>query len=293
MAPILQPLNPVATITRKDLGGKLLETVAQGVRSIKTRVLDTGDDDGYASGNDDKTERTRQNRRHKSPLEKINEEGEDDYTHHHEDQDLKRRNLLEAIGDSLYTPLRPRQDTVASPQSYQSLESRHNKAAASRTFSSLEARQTVVAIPATYQAYGQTSPGTVVGITLGVVLGIAFIMWVFYVVFNANNPSGATEVEVIKTVPQRTRRSRNSDRSEVAEVSRNRNRSPPRRTREIIVEETRTRSANPPPPAEDEDDIVEVFEEHSPARRPRRSSGYRTVDPNEFGGGRRERRSGR
>ena len=42
-----------------------------------------------------------------------------------------------------------------------------------------------------------------------------------------------------------------------------------------------------------EDDIVEVIEEHSPppARRSRRvSSGYRNVDPEEFGGGSRRQR---
>ena len=42
-------------------------------------------------------------------------------------------------------------------------------------------------------------------------------------------------------------------------------------------------------PARDEDDIVEVIEEHSPVRRPskreKRTSGFRTVDPAEFGGG--------
>lgn len=39
---------------------------------------------------------------------------------------------------------------------------------------------------------------------------------------------------------------------------------------------------------EEEDDIVEVIEEHSPEPPPRRESrksGFRTVDPAEFGGG--------
>lgn len=55
-----------------------------------------------------------------------------------------------------------------------------------------------------------------------------------------------------------------------------------RRTREetIVVEER---------VSEPEDDIVEVFEEHSPERRPstksKRASGFRTVDPQELGGG--------
>ncbi|KAI4256705.1 MAG: hypothetical protein L6R42_006061 [Xanthoria sp. 1 TBL-2021] len=50
------------------------------------------------------------------------------------------------------------------------------------------------------------------------------------------------------------------------------------------------RSRPPPPPVEREDDIVEVIEEHSPVRRSsgsRRVSGYRTVDPEAFGGGNR------
>ena len=54
-----------------------------------------------------------------------------------------------------------------------------------------------------------------------------------------------------------------------------------------MVEE---RVRRPAPVDDREDDIVEVIEEHSPARRPvrresKRASGYRTVDPAEFGGG--------
>jgi len=58
-----------------------------------------------------------------------------------------------------------------------------------------------------------------------------------------------------------------------------------------VVEERRTTTAPPVVEAED-DDIVEVIEEHSPPRRVRRSgsgrqpqSGFRTVDPGEYGGG--------
>ncbi len=51
----------------------------------------------------------------------------------------------------------------------------------------------------------------------------------------------------------------------------------------MILEETRR-------PAPRDDDIVEVIEDHSPPRRvkresSRRESGYRTVDPEAFGGG--------
>ncbi|CAF9905334.1 MAG: hypothetical protein GOMPHAMPRED_003119 [Gomphillus americanus] len=151
----------------------------------------------------------------------------------------------------------------------------------------LNIRQQIVAIPATYTPPANNpSPGTVVGIVLGVVLGIAFILWVLYTVFNANNPSGATEVEIIKR-PRKSRTEARSDRtrSEVIEVSRTRARSEPRRQREVIVEEEVRRAPAPP-----EEDVVVVIEEHSPVRRQRRSSGYRNVDPNEFGGGRRDRR---
>ena len=46
---------------------------------------------------------------------------------------------------------------------------------------------------------------------------------------------------------------------------------------EVIVEEEHSVS----------EDIVEVIEEHSPERRPSRKkpSGFRTVDPGQFGGG--------
>ena len=151
----------------------------------------------------------------------------------------------------------------------------------------LNIRQQIV--PATYTIPANNpSPGTVVGIVLGVVLGIAFVLWVLYTVFNANNPSGATEVEIIKR-PRKSRPQARSDRtrSEVIEVSRTRARSEQRRQREIIVEEEVRRA---PPPPEEEEDVVVVIEEHSPVRRQRRSSGYRNVDPNEFGGGRRDRR---
>lgn len=57
-------------------------------------------------------------------------------------------------------------------------------------------------------------------------------------------------------------------------------------TRETRIE----RSVSRPPPEsvvveEQEEDVVEVIEEHSPERPVRKKSGYRTVDPAEFGGG--------
>jgi hypothetical protein len=65
-------------------------------------------------------------------------------------------------------------------------------------------------------------------------------------------------------------------------------RSPSRTRRETIIVEEERRTTRPAPPPDD--DIVEVIEEHSPVRRPsrresKRTSGFRTVDPAEFGGG--------
>lgn len=72
-----------------------------------------------------------------------------------------------------------------------------------------------------------------------------------------------------------------------------------RRARETIVEErvTRDRSRSRVDEVvveEEEDDIVEVIEEHSPDRRGsrnKRASGFRTVDPAQFGGGTNARKS--
>ncbi len=75
----------------------------------------------------------------------------------------------------------------------------------------------------------------------------------------------------------------------------------PQRTRRetTVIEERVTRERNSEPTEviveEEHDDIVEVIEEHSPERRPnrresKRTSGFRTVDPAEFGGGSRPMR---
>jgi len=95
------------------------------------------------------------------------------------------------------------------------------------------------------------------------------------------------EEEIIHHHSRGPRRSRSHSRSETIEVQSNRGGSRVR-AETIVVEETEERveeSARPP-----QDDIVEVIEEHSPERRPsrrksERMSGFRTVDPGEFGGG--------
>lgn len=164
-------------------------------------------------------------------------------------------------------------------------------------------------IPETYAGINEgPPPGTVVGIVLGSVAGFLLILWIIYTCINFANTRGATTYEEETVVRRRSRSPRSSrrspprspsrhapsrsrSRSEVIEVSRHR--SPPRREtrRETVIMEERVRP--PPPPVEREDDIIEVIEEHSPPRRSsgsRRVSGYRTVDPDAYGGGSRPMR---
>ena len=153
-------------------------------------------------------------------------------------------------------------------------------------------------IPTTYSGLNAgPTPGTVVGIVFGSVAGFLLVLWLIYSIFNTRGFSrdiSSLEEEVV--VRRRSRSPRRSSprrssprrppssrsRSETIEVSRNR--SPRRETRRetVILEETRRAPQR-------EDDIVEVIEEHSPVRRvrreSRRESGYRTVDPEAYGGG--------
>ena len=151
--------------------------------------------------------------------------------------------------------------------------------------SSIIRRQAILPIPATYTGLNNgPQAGTVVGITLGSVCGFLLILWLLYTCFGQNKPGGDVITE--ESVRRRSPRRRSVSVSETTEA-----RSPPRRERTpprrepsrretVIIEETRR-------PVEREDDIVEVIEEHSPPRRPRsqRVSGYRTVNPEAYGGG--------
>ena len=163
----------------------------------------------------------------------------------------------------------------------------------------LSKRQTqILAIPTVYQGLnGGPQPGTVVGIVLGSVGGFLLILWLIYTCANLGGGFGGfrgwgRQTVVEEEIIRRRSRSRSHSRSrsrgsrtETVEVQSVR--SPSRRRREtIVVEERRTSRPAPPP----EDDIVEVIEEHSPVRRPsrresKRTSGFRTVDPAEIGGG--------
>ena len=162
-------------------------------------------------------------------------------------------------------------------------------------------------VPAYYSGLGTgPTPGTVAGIVFGAVGGFLLLLWLVYTCFTfGNNNFGRSSViaeeDIVRRRSRSSRRSRRSSRSEVIEVreshhsrsrSRSRSRTPPRsnvRESETIVIEERTRRAAP---RSEHEDVVEVFEEHSPVRREsrterteRKSSGFRTVDPEAYGGG--------
>ncbi|KAK8242281.1 hypothetical protein IWZ00DRAFT_371686 [Phyllosticta capitalensis] len=138
------------------------------------------------------------------------------------------------------------------------------------------------------------SPGAVVGIVLGSVIGFLLIVWLFYAIaaMGGGTRAYADEEVVVRERRPRSTRSRRSvrrtSRPEIREVSR----SPGRRQR-IVVEERRTSVPPAPRPRSrsvvveervtdrrvDGDDIVEVIEETSPPRRSRRNSGYRRPYP--------------
>lgn len=151
----------------------------------------------------------------------------------------------------------------------------------------------ILAIPTTYAGLNDgPAPGAVAGIVIGAVGGFLLVLWLLYTCFNLGGFPGfrggeVVEEEIVRHRSRSPRRSRS--RSETIEIRKSR--SPPRRQRErIVVEETRRVSRPPEPEPEDIiDDIVEVIEEHSasppPRRTSKRSSGFRTVDPAEFGGG--------
>lgn len=158
-------------------------------------------------------------------------------------------------------------------------------------------------IPAFYSGINSSmAPGTIVGIVFGSVAAFLLVLWFIYTCLNFSNQFGRSSVIDEREVRVRSRSPRRRSvssrhESEVIEVertrrSRSRTRTPPRRQssrREtVIIEETRR---SQPAPRSEPDDVVEVFEEHSPPRREskkesrRISEGFRTVDPEAFGGG--------
>ena len=151
----------------------------------------------------------------------------------------------------------------------------------------------ILAIPTTYAGLNDgPAPGEVAGIVIGAVGGFLLILWLLYTCFSMGNFGGIGGTEVVEEeIIRRRSRSPRRSRSHSETIEITKSRSPVRRER-IVVEETRRVSRPPDPePAETVDDIVEVIEEHSlspppPSRRTsKRTSGYRNVDPAEFGGG--------
>lgn len=146
---------------------------------------------------------------------------------------------------------------------------------------------------------------------MGSVAGFVLVLWVIYTCVNIGNPSGIDDVSSVVTHKSRRARRRSHHhgarpRSATVEI-RTTTRGPtiveeigvPDEA--IIVEERRRRSVSRGPRVRtvgsDEDEVV-VIEETSPPPRTRRhrstsvrrsverrSSGYREVDPDRFGGG--------
>jgi len=164
---------------------------------------------------------------------------------------------------------------------------------------------TTIVVPTTYPGINPgANGGEIAGIVLGSVFGLIIILWLLYtlrypyrrVIDTSSVVDGTRERSRTKSRRTRSHKTRtrassvNSGSTEMRERSPPRRSEPrsPRRAREtIIIEETRPRSREPP--VRREDDIVEVIEENDPPPRVRRerrvSSGYRNVDPDEFGGG--------
>ncbi|EXJ86646.1 hypothetical protein A1O3_03599 [Capronia epimyces CBS 606.96] len=154
--------------------------------------------------------------------------------------------------------------------------------------SSLSKRQNaILAIPTTYAGLNNgPAPGAIVGIILGSIAGFVLILYIIlsaYRLSGYGNRETVVEEEVIHHRRRSPRRSRSRSQA-MTEVS-----SP---HRERVVEERVVVEEHLSPSVEEED-IVEVIEEHSPERPARKHSGrsgYRTVDPAEFGGGSRPMR---
>lgn len=181
----------------------------------------------------------------------------------------------------------------------------------SRTLVERQSAQTTqpIVVPATYPGISPgANGGEIAGIVCGVVFGIVLLLWLISSVVN-NRGTPVIETSSVTDNPGRYRRSRTNktkssrrtrsrsvvSRSEVSEAAPPPMRSvprSPRRTREtVVIEETRREPSRPREVSRprsrivEDDDIIEVIEEHSPVRRPRRMSGYRNVDPDEYAGG--------
>ena len=146
-------------------------------------------------------------------------------------------------------------------------------------------QQPLVIIPTTYSNLNDgPTPGTVVGIVLGSVFGFLLLLWLIYTCINMGDRVSYAEEEVVVAHDRRgSRSSRNSRSTPPRPRSRSPIRTESRVEERVIVEERR--SARSP-----DDEIVEVIEEDEPPPRTRPGrnrphSGYRSVDPDRYGGG--------
>jgi len=167
-------------------------------------------------------------------------------------------------------------------------------------------RAVVQGIIPTYYVIDGPAPGTVVGITLGSVLGFLLVVWLIWSVVNNSNTSNghkntiSGEEEIVVRRPRerrhshsqaevrrsRDRRSSHTEMYESPRVDRSYHGSPrmdrsPRRREQVIVEERRHARAPPRPRSfvvEERsrsrvpgDDVVEVITEHEDYRERRAS----------------------
>ncbi|KIW10519.1 hypothetical protein PV08_11483 [Exophiala spinifera] len=146
----------------------------------------------------------------------------------------------------------------------------------------------ILAIPTTYAGLNAgPAPGALAGIVLGSIAGFILILYVLLSAFRFGifgNRESIVEEEIVRHHHgSRRSRSRSRAMTEVSHHSPRRERVVREREETVVVEE------HVEPSVSADDDIVEVIEEHSPERPPKRGpsgrSGYRTVDPAEFGGG--------
>lgn len=175
-------------------------------------------------------------------------------------------------------------------------------------------QQQILVIPTTYANLNDgPDPGAVVGITIGAILGFLLLFFLMLFIFRAasggRGGGDVVEEDIIRrhhTARSRSTRKRSPTASSMSEVplppepvvesrrssrreartSRRTSRQTRREPEEVIVEEAMSEEPDAVVVEEEEDDVVEVIEEHSPEPPPRRKkSGYRTVDPAEYGGG--------
>ncbi|KAL2060835.1 hypothetical protein VTL71DRAFT_8887 [Oculimacula yallundae] len=159
-------------------------------------------------------------------------------------------------------------------------------------------------IPTTYgQLNSGPAPGTVIGIVLGSVGGFLLILWLIYTCMQFGTVSSRSSYTESVIIQNRRKSHHGSSRSRRASETVEVRRAPspvrivrePSRVERVIVEESReTRRERERSRSLGGSDEVVVIEEHSPPRRKksarvsseteRRDSGYRTVDPSNYGG---------